>query len=154
MPNVVTVLKEEITRLARKELRNQTGWMKKASAQHRRDIAALKRQVAKLQRQVSHGGEHVPGKTADQPGDETATRVRFTAKGLRSQRIRLGLSAGDFARLVGVSPKSVYKWELGTARPRKSHLSVLASLRGIGKKKARTRLARLDQPQTKRARKS
>jgi DNA-binding transcriptional regulator YiaG len=154
MPNVVAVLKEEITRLARKELRNQTGWMKKASAQYRRDIAALKRQVAKLQRQVSHGGEHVPGKTAAQPGDETATRVRFTAKRLRSQRIRLGLSAGDFARLVGVSPKSVYKWELGTARPRKGHLSVLASLREIGKKEARTRLAQLDQPQTKRARKS
>jgi DNA-binding transcriptional regulator YiaG len=154
MPNVGTVLKEEITRLARKELRNQTEWLKKASAQYRRDIADLKRQVAKLQRQVSNSGESVPGKASAQPGDETATRVRFTAKGLRSLRIRLGLSAGDFARLAGVSPKSIYKWELGTARPRKGHLTALASLRGIGKKEARTRLAQLDKQQTRLARKS
>jgi hypothetical protein len=89
----------------------------------------LKRQVAKLQRQVSHGGEHVPGKAAAQPGDETATRVRFTAKGLRSQRIRLGLSAGDFARLVGVVPSQFISGSWERRSPR-GHLSVLASFVG------------------------
>ena len=53
MPNIATVLKEEISRLARKEIRNETAILKKGSAQHRRDIAALKRQVSTLQKKVS-----------------------------------------------------------------------------------------------------
>jgi DNA-binding transcriptional regulator YiaG len=154
MPNVATVLKDEITRLARKELRSQTQWMKKTTAQYRRDIVMLKRQVAQLQRQVSRSGEPVPKKSATPADDDNATRVRFTAKGLRSQRLRLGLSAGNFARLVGVTPKSIYDWERGVSRPRKRHLSALASLRAIGKKEARTRLEQLDTPQSSSADKS
>ena len=53
MPNIAAVLKAEIARLTRKELRAQSGGLKKASSQHRRDIAALKRQVSKLEGQVS-----------------------------------------------------------------------------------------------------
>ena len=53
MPNIGTVLREEITRLSRKESRGQIDQTKKATAQHRRDIALLKRQVAQLERQVA-----------------------------------------------------------------------------------------------------
>ena len=45
MPNVAALLKEEITRLSRKEVRRQLAGMKKASAQYRRHIAALRRQI-------------------------------------------------------------------------------------------------------------
>ena len=40
MPNIATVLKDEISRIARKEIRSETAVVKKASAQYRRDIAA------------------------------------------------------------------------------------------------------------------
>ena len=53
MPNIAAALRAEIARLTRKELRGQSGGLKKASTQHRRDIATLKRQVASLERQVS-----------------------------------------------------------------------------------------------------
>lgn len=46
MPNIGTVLREEITRLSRKETRSQVEPTKKSSAQQRKDIAELKRQVA------------------------------------------------------------------------------------------------------------
>ncbi len=59
MPNIGTVLREEIARLSRKEGRNQFSATKKATAQHRRDIAGLKRQVAQLQRQVTQLGLHI-----------------------------------------------------------------------------------------------
>ena len=70
----------------------------------------------------------------------TATRVRFVAKGLRSQRSRLGLSAADFGKLLGVSAQSVYNWEHDVARPRAEQLSKLAALRTIGKREAGQRL--------------
>jgi DNA-binding transcriptional regulator YiaG len=66
--------------------------------------------------------------------------VRFVAKGLRSQRNRLGLSAGDFGKLVGVSAQSVYNWESESTYPRGEQLSKLAALRGIGKRDAEQRL--------------
>src|SRR5262249_24468236 len=49
MPNIASLLKEEISRLSRREIRMQVEATKRATTQHRRHIAALKRQVAKLQ---------------------------------------------------------------------------------------------------------
>ena len=40
MPNIASLLKAEIVRLARKEVRNEVGSMRKSSATHRREIAA------------------------------------------------------------------------------------------------------------------
>ena len=141
MPNIAAVLRDEITRLTRKELRSQTEGLKKASAQHRRDIATLKRQVVKLERQVSLLERQVI-KRAPVP-EVSKSAVRFTAKGLRSQRKRLGLSAAEYAKLAGVTSQAIYQWERETAHPRKRQIAILAALRGIGKKEAQARLQRL-----------
>ena len=102
MPNIASVLKEEISRLARKEVKSETAVTKKASSQHRRDIAELKRQVSSLQKQVSLLEKQVL-RSAPVKEKETADKsFRFTAKGLISQRKRLGLSAADYGKL-GVS---------------------------------------------------
>ena len=53
MPNIATALKDEITRVARKEIRSETNDLKKASARYRRDIAALKRENAALTKKVA-----------------------------------------------------------------------------------------------------
>ncbi len=53
MPNVASVLREEISRLARKEIRQQVGPLKKTNAELRRTVTALKSEVAALRRGVS-----------------------------------------------------------------------------------------------------
>lgn len=144
MPNLATVLKDEISRLARKEVRSQTEKIKRASTLHRRDIAAMKRQITQLERQVALLGGKVLGAPATpDTEEENGTRLRFTPKGLRSQRKRLGLSAGDYALLVGVTPQSIYNWERASSRPRKGQIATLAALRGIGKKEALARIKQL-----------
>jgi hypothetical protein len=45
MPNIATVLKEEIRRLAKREIKASTTSTKGAVAQFRRDIARLKREM-------------------------------------------------------------------------------------------------------------
>ena len=50
MPNIVSVLKEEIRRLAKREIKAATGSTKQAVAQYRRDIAKLKRLVQAQQK--------------------------------------------------------------------------------------------------------
>jgi DNA-binding XRE family transcriptional regulator len=143
MPNIGTVLREEISRLSRRESRSQVDATKKATAQHRRDIAALKRQVAQLQRQVTLLSRKVLGAMPPVSSDPTAKRVRFVAKGLRSQRNRLGLSQTDFGKLLGVSAQSIYNWESESTRPRDEQLAKLAALRGIGNREAREKLKQL-----------
>ena len=143
MPNVAAVLKEEISRIARREIRSETTSLKKASAQYRRDIAKLKRQVSNLQGKVTLLEKQLlknipaPVSSADVQG------VRFTARGLRSQRKRLGLSAADYGRLVGVAAQTIYNWETGLSRPRRQQLPALASIRPMGKREAHARLEQL-----------
>ncbi len=57
MPNIATVLKEEIARVARKETRADTQQLKKASAHYRSDIATLKRRIAALEKLVGRLGK-------------------------------------------------------------------------------------------------
>lgn len=138
MPNLSTILKGEITRLARKEIKAAVDPVRKASAGQRREIAELKRQVAALQRDLKAALK--PSKVLKQEGEASASK-RFSAKGMKSLRAKLGLSAGDFGLLVGASGQSIYKWETGKAVPRASQLPALASVRGIGKREAAKRLA-------------
>lgn len=134
MASIATLLKSEITRLARKEVKAQTDALRKSSASYRRDIAALKRQVSDLQRQLA---SVVRASKRAAPSESTEkAKVRFSAKGLKSHRAKIGLSAGDYGRLAGVSGQSVYGWETGKTVPRQSQVAALAALRGLGKREA------------------
>ena len=139
MPNIGALLKSEITRLARKEIKSQVDALKKANVGYRRDIADLKRHLATLQRALKSVGKDKP--KASQEGEVAATR--FTAKGLKSMRKRLGLSAADFGKLAGASAQSIYSWEAGKTVPRKSQQSALAGFRGMGKREAQAKLGLL-----------
>ena len=143
MPNIATVLKEEILRLARKEVRRQTNALKKTSNQHRRDIAEMKRRLAALQRKVHPLEKQVLKGAGAETTEAPASGARFTAKGLRSQRQRLGLSAADYGKLVGVTGQTIYSWEHEIARPRRQQVARLASLRRLGKRDAQARLEQL-----------
>jgi len=143
MPNIAAVLKEEISRIARKEIRSETTSFKKASSQYRRDIAELKRQVSNLQGRVALLEKRVLQNVPSHVPDADAEGTRFTAKGLRSQRKRLGLSAADLGKLAGVTAQTIYSWESEASRPRKQQLPVLASIRPMGKREARARLEQL-----------
>ena len=143
MPNIATVLKEEILRLARKEVRRQTSTFKRASAQYRRDIAEVKRQVSDLRRKLTPLEKQVLKGVSFQAAPVDVEHVRFNARGQRSLRRRLGLSAADYGKLIGVTGQTVYSWERETSRPRKQQMTRIASLRGMGKKEVRARLEQL-----------
>jgi DNA-binding transcriptional regulator YiaG len=143
MPNIATVLKEEILRLARKETRKQTNVLRKASAQYRKDIARMKRQVSDLQRKILLLEKQAIKNAPTQAADVDDDRVRFSAKGLRSQRKRLGLSAANYGKLIGVTGQTIYSWEQETSRPRKQQVARIALLRNLGKRDAYARLEQL-----------
>jgi DNA-binding transcriptional regulator YiaG len=140
MPNIASVLKSEIARVARKEVRGETLTLKSAVALYRKEIAALKRRTRDLEVELRRLGKSRP-QPAAKGGDADAGTRRFSAKGLASLRRRLGISAAECGRLLGASAQSVYNWEQGKARPSAKHLPVIASLRGLGKREVAARLA-------------
>lgn len=143
MPNVTSVLKDEITRVARKAVKAELDALRNASASYRKEIAALKRTVATLQRgQASAEKKRGRAAAAVVNGEETeasGSRVRFSAKGLKTLRAKLRLSAHDLGRLVGATGQSIYNWERGKT-PRPKQIEKLAALRGLGKREAKARL--------------
>lgn len=148
MPNIATVLKAEIARVARKELRAQTDALKKSLTAYRGEIAALKKRVQDLEKQAAKAAR-APRTTAkpmvaEAGGDSAGTGLRFRAAGMASNRKRLGLSAADFGRLVGATGQSVYAWESGKTRPGADKLAAIAALRGVGKSEMAQRLAALN----------
>ncbi len=141
MSKLASVLKDEIARLARKEIQAHVRGLKKANAQYRRDIAQLKRDADRLQRQVAFL-EDQERKRAEQgaPAPEQAEGKRFSRRGLLSHRNRLALSAADYGRLVGVTGQTIYNWEQGRSRPRDEQLAALVEVRGMGKREAQRKL--------------
>jgi len=137
MSNVASVLKEEISRVARKEIRREISALKKSSQTHRSEIAALKRRVVELERQMrrlGRGGQSSAPAAANE--DSVAPGTRFSARSMASQRKRLGLSAAECGLLIGASAQSVYNWEEGKAHPRAQHLPAIFALRSLGRRQA------------------
>jgi len=154
MPNIGALLKDEISRLCRREIRKTVASVKKASAAYRRDIASLKRQLAALQKKSASVEKRVNVASDSRPRTLPDRPVRFVAKGLRSLRSRLGLSAAQMALLLGVSEQSVYNWETKKATPRKEQLAAIIAMRGIGKREAQERLDAIKSSRSPRSKKS
>ena len=143
MPNIAALLKSEISRVARKEVRAEISSLKKAASAYRSDIADLKRRAHALEKQLRSLGKPSASLASAAEKQAAADVRRFSAKGLASQRRRLGLSAADFGMLVGASSQSIYNWEEGKVRPRAKHLPAIAALRTMGRKEASARLQSL-----------
>jgi len=144
MPNLASVLKSEICRLARKEARSQVGVPRRASAQHRRDIAELKRLVQDLAKRVTFLESQERKRIAAPKTKAPPEGTRFSPRWVKAQRQRLGLSAADYGKLVGVSALTVYNWESGKAKPRKGPLAAVAAIRNLKKREALKRLDMMD----------
>ncbi|WP_418120610.1 helix-turn-helix domain-containing protein [Variovorax sp. 350MFTsu5.1] len=143
MPNITSALKEEIARVARKEVRVEIETLKKQSVQHRSAIAALRREIAALQkavRQLSKLDSRKMSTAEATPSDEGGPRRRFSASRVAAHRAKLGLSAADYGTLVGVSGQTIYHWEQGKARPRAAQLENLAAVRSLGRPEIAERL--------------
>jgi DNA-binding transcriptional regulator YiaG len=145
MTTLALALKDEIRRLARKEIKAQTGRATRAVAQYRREIAQFKRSLSELEKKVARlASQSVQGQAA--PATELNGDARFSARSVKAQRRRTGLSAADYAKLVGVSPLTIYNWENKKSRPRYGQLATLVALRGLGKREAQAKLSLLAAP--------
>jgi len=155
MGTFASTFRQEVARIARREIRVMTDGTKKLAGQHRSEIAKLKRVIQEQDRKI----ERIKTELAKAPAARSTPRTtgtlptpkpdgvpegfRYSVRSLKSQRTRLKLSAADYAKLLGVSMQTVYNWEQGKARPRDSQMAAIVEVRGMGRREALARLEEL-----------
>ncbi len=145
MPNLVAALKEEIRRLARKEIKSEIEATRRAGIQHRHDIAEMKRLLNLQARRIAaleSGQRKAVGK--DQKPEEDSglpPGTRFSSRSVRAQRKKLRLSAEQYGKLLGVTGQTIYLWERGRTRPGKAQFVRLVGARNLGRREALRRLS-------------
>lgn len=137
-------LKREIARVARKELKSELTLLRKTTAGHRSEIAALKRDLKSLQSEnkdlarrlkaVGTGAGAVMRSKNDELRAKPGRKVVYNAEAFAAMRAKLGLTQAQMATLLGVSSLSVYKWESGQVEPREKQKAKILALRGVGKR--------------------
>ena len=137
MPNVAQVLKEEISRLARKEIRAACDPLRKQVQSLKRTVRSQQDTIATLEKSLSKmvdmtapdSGTSLYAPTEKQ---EQGSRVRVSPASIRRHRHRLKLSQADLGRLLNVSTNTIVRWEQGSSRPRAQHRVALVRLRDLG----------------------
>ena len=141
MTNFAAQLKGEISRIAKKESRAESAAIKKITAKHKADIAALKRGVTELEAIVRKLTKSQAKSERVVENEQASQSLRFRVEGFAALRNRLELSAADMGKLIGVSGQTVYNWESGSSRPRANQFAAIAEVRKLGKRQAAERLA-------------
>lgn len=158
MPNLSQVIKAEIARISRKEIKTAVNPIRSSSIILKKTAAKLKRRIAALEVDIKRLRAFNNTLVAERKSRAVQTsdgKVRITAKGINTLRNKLGLSQESFAKLLGISSQAVYIMEhkQGRLSPRSATLANLLSIRGIGKREAQSRLAEIV-PVRKQARKA
>ena len=142
--SVMSELKTEIVRLARKEIKKELEPVKRVNAAQRGLIANLRRDVTELQKEVAQLRK-VVSKVAPVVGEEAAKGFWISGKGVVSLRKRLGITQAELAVLADSTPQSVIRWEKTEGKiqfRQKETLTLMQQIRSMDKRSAWTELGK------------
>ena len=106
MPDVARVLREEVQRLAKKQVKSGLTPIRRDNVRLKKQVADLRRELAALTRTSREWLARVTAVVTTKEtavATERAATLRPTSKGLVRLRHRLALTQVEFGRLMGVS---------------------------------------------------
>ena len=158
MPTLAALLKEEISKIARKEVQDQVRDLNKTVREQRDAIARLEKQLGSAKAKAAAKPAAKPAaKSAAKPaaakpvakpaakaskastGDKRK-QPRIAPDTIKKHRKRLKLSQAELGKLLNVSTNTVLRWEAGSSKPRGKHLPELAKLRSISQRELKNQL--------------
>jgi DNA-binding transcriptional regulator YiaG len=139
MATLAATLKAEIRRLAAREIRKalqplrriqkQLKTLRGSARSHRYALAGLKRRMVRMKAAARVAG-----------GGRGGRGAQMSPEAIAAMRRGLGMSRLHFAKLLGVSPGSIFGWEKGRTLPRGQSLERLREVRKLGVRAARARV--------------
>ena len=143
MPNIGAILKAEIVRLARRASKPELSALKKELVELRQRVSAQRKTIHALGRDNARLIADLNARSSRiaVAAPEGKVRIRLSPKLIRAQRKRLGLSQREFALLLGVSTNTLVLWESGKTAPREKTRPIFASIRKLGRREVKAKLA-------------
>lgn len=142
MGKVESIIKSEIIRLAKGEMRKisiplgrDVRLMKKTVSQLRKSVLALERFAALKQKELAKREIRL------EATPEEVKKFRFSPRLIKTLRKKLRITQKELAILVGVSIVAVQMWETGKFNPKANKKAALAALRKLGRSEAKKLLA-------------
>ena len=123
---VRSVIAAEVRRVLRpvRKLLLQVKVLKRAARDQRRNLASVEARLDRLKTRVALRRSRGKG-------------PRVSADSIRSFRSRVAMTREQFARLLGVSPGSIFGWETGRTTPRGRSAARFLEVRKQGVRKVR-----------------
>ena len=141
MPNLNQILKEEIVRLAKREIKQQVGPLKDQLVDVRRTAREQRRRIEQLERELaSKADKETVSRTVSEDDD-----VRVRKGSVKKHRERLGISQREMGLLLEVSNFTISNWELDKSSPNGQNKLAFAELRAMGVREVRERLEGLEE---------
>ena len=148
MPTLVALLKEEISKIARKEVQDQVRELKQTVREQRDAIARLEKQIGPAKAKAATKSAAKPAakpaakvrKVRQASAGDKRKQLRIAPNTIKKHRKRLKLSQAELGKILNVSTNTVLRWEAGTSKPRSKHLPGLDQLRTISKRELKKQL--------------
>jgi len=132
------IIKSEIVRLAKREIRKisvplvkDVRLLKNTVSQLRKTVLALERFAARQESKLKKEEILLEATSEEVKGS------RFSPRLIRSLRKHLGITQKELAILAGVTVGAIHQWESGIFVPRAQKKSVLVALRKLGRREVR-----------------
>jgi len=151
MAKIEGVIKAEIMRLAKREVRAVFRPLKREVWQMSSRLSSLSKGIASLERMAKelHLEEAEP-KLEASPEEVKASRI--TPERISRLRKKLGISQRELGILIGASLGAVLSWEKGKFKPKADKKIALVALRKLKKREVKKLLAqKADEPKKSKA---
>jgi DNA-binding transcriptional regulator YiaG len=116
MPDIAQVLRAEIQRIARKELRIQLAGLNKQIKDLKDTVRQQRERITELERATPRQARAPKPEPVEDTPSSRPRRIRPAT--IRQQRERLRLSQRQLGELLGVTAITVGRWESGQSAPR------------------------------------
>ena len=132
------MIKSEIVRLAKREIRKIARPLSRDVRSMRSTVSQLRKTVLALQRLTARQeSESRKGKVLLEAAPEEVKKSRFSPRLIHTLRKRLGITQKEMATLTGVTVGAIYQWEQGMFEPRGQKKGMLVALRKLGRREVR-----------------
>ena len=137
MPKIESVLKSEIIRMAKREVRAMFLPLKREAWQMKTKLSSLTKMLAPIDRVVKEKMHREENRPKLEASLEEVKASRLTPDRIRGLRRKLGISQRELAILTGASLGAILSWEKGKFNPKLEKKSALVALRKLGKREVK-----------------
>jgi DNA-binding transcriptional regulator YiaG len=138
---IESMIKAEIQRLARREIRSTFRPLKREVRSMRLKLSGLMKGFGTLNRITKEQVQRASEQFKLESSPEEIKIARFSPARIRALRLKKGLSQKEFGMLIGVSLGTVVLWEKGKITPKAERKGALIALRKLKKREIKRVLA-------------